>query len=301
MTGKMLFTDNDWLQLVARITSPESQLITQERQELIDNLPGVSEMLSFLLIRDPNLRPSLEDALFKLDSILAENDFLISLESGTLSLKQRSDRMGIQHQQLSSNSFHDHIIPQCPSVTETISCVIHVSDNLIIAPVDLIRQIEDFPNSMEDDVLVLSQVCATYGIKKNSTISPEAHEVLRDEELMEHLEEIRSGPHSCNLLCSPSMDASDTVLQSWIKVVMNHHIPRSQSDRQVSLTPRRVIIASHGMDKAAVFLAVAIEILRTKSMYRAMVHASKCRIDAYLTDRTICLLKNFSREVLCQL
>ena len=299
MTGKMLFTDNDWLQLVARITSPESQLITQERQALIDNLPGVSEMLSFLLVRDPNLRPSLDDALFKLDSILAileENHFLISPESGTPSLQHKSDLMRTQ-QQLSSNSFHEHIIAQCPPGVAVISCVIHVSDHLIIAPVDLVRQIEDFHNSRGDEVLILSQVCETYGIKKSSTISPEVHEVLRDEDLMEHLEEIKSGPHSCNLLCSPSMDASDIVLQSWIKGVINYHISRSQREHQLSLTPSRVIIASHGMDKAAVFLAVAIEILRTKSMYRAMVHASKCRIDAYLTDRTICLLNEFAREV----
>lgn len=296
MTGNMLFTDNDWLQLVARITSPESQLITQERQELIDNLPGVSEMLSFLLIRDPNMRPSLDDALFKLDSILAEKDFCVNLESGTPNLEQGSEGMRIQNKQLSSNSFHDHIIAQCPSGFTAINCIIHVSDNLIVAPVDLVRQIEDMPNSSGDDVFILSHVCSSYDIKSNSAVIPEIDEVLRNECLMEHVEEINSGPHSCSLLCSPSMDASDRVLKSWITEVINRHIAKPQSEHEVSLKPTRTIIASHGMDDAAVFLAIAIEILRTKSMYRAMVHASKCRIDAYLTERIICLLNTFADE-----
>lgn len=38
--GKLLFCDNDWLQLVARVTCPAMPLVTEERAAAVAGLPG---------------------------------------------------------------------------------------------------------------------------------------------------------------------------------------------------------------------------------------------------------------------
>ena len=71
VTGRLLFSDTDWLQLVARVTSNNMQLITDERAATMANLPGVLDLLQYILVRDPMLRPTLQDALAKLDMEIA--------------------------------------------------------------------------------------------------------------------------------------------------------------------------------------------------------------------------------------
>lgn len=71
VTGRLLFSDTDWLQLVARVTSANMPLITEERAQAVSELPGVLDLLQYILVRDPALRPTLKDTLAKLDMALA--------------------------------------------------------------------------------------------------------------------------------------------------------------------------------------------------------------------------------------
>jgi serine/threonine protein kinase len=70
VTGRLLFSDSDWLQLVARVTSAGMQLITDDKVAAVAPLPGVFELLQCALVRDAALRPSLMDVQDKLDAIL---------------------------------------------------------------------------------------------------------------------------------------------------------------------------------------------------------------------------------------
>jgi hypothetical protein len=70
VTGRLLFSDQDWLQLVARVTSASMPLVAEDKAALVAGAPGVRELLAFMLVRDPALRPTLGDCLAKLDDVL---------------------------------------------------------------------------------------------------------------------------------------------------------------------------------------------------------------------------------------
>lgn len=70
VTGKLLFNDTDWLQLVARVTATGMPLITDDKAAMVSDLPGVLGLLQFLLVREPSLRPSLVDVLARVDAVL---------------------------------------------------------------------------------------------------------------------------------------------------------------------------------------------------------------------------------------
>ena len=70
VTGKLLFNDTDWLQLVARVTATGMPLITDDKAAMVSDLPGVLGLLQFLLVREPSLRPSFVDVLARVDAVL---------------------------------------------------------------------------------------------------------------------------------------------------------------------------------------------------------------------------------------
>eukprot|EP00889_Picochlorum_renovo_P000532 jgi/Picre1/27562/NNA_000529.t1 len=71
-TGNVLYNDTDWLQLAARVTRPDSQLIPDDRLKMIADLPGVEDMLRFMLVRDPKMRPTLPDVLNRLEMVQSD-------------------------------------------------------------------------------------------------------------------------------------------------------------------------------------------------------------------------------------
>ena len=73
VTGKLLFNDTDWLQLVARVTSSGMPLITDEKAAMVRDLPGIEGLLQFLLVRDPSLRPTLPDVLDRVTEVLSSS------------------------------------------------------------------------------------------------------------------------------------------------------------------------------------------------------------------------------------
>ena len=45
--GKLLFCDNDWLQLVARVTSPTMPLVAEDKAAAVAGLPGAGQTARF--------------------------------------------------------------------------------------------------------------------------------------------------------------------------------------------------------------------------------------------------------------
>ena len=70
VTGRLLFADGDWLQLLARVTTPGMPLIGEDVEAELVHLPGLLELLRYSLVRDARMRPTLQDVQSRLHSVL---------------------------------------------------------------------------------------------------------------------------------------------------------------------------------------------------------------------------------------
>ena len=63
LTGQFLFSvEPDWVRFFVHITDPRSgTLITPDKAQAVQHLPGVLGLLQFILVRDARLRPTLHD------------------------------------------------------------------------------------------------------------------------------------------------------------------------------------------------------------------------------------------------
>ena len=72
VTGKFLFDDNDFARFFARVCSESGEPIVTDidRERLKD--PRLATFLEFVLVRDPTIRPSIEDVRRRFDITFAE-------------------------------------------------------------------------------------------------------------------------------------------------------------------------------------------------------------------------------------
>ncbi|BDA44756.1 probable serine/threonine-protein kinase par-1 at C-terminar half [Coccomyxa sp. Obi] len=70
LTGDFLFYDPDWIRFFVRLAQPGQELIPPERLKAVAHLPGVVELLEYMLVRDPCRRPSLSDVALRVDQVL---------------------------------------------------------------------------------------------------------------------------------------------------------------------------------------------------------------------------------------
>ncbi|CAL8469507.1 g9048 [Coccomyxa elongata] len=70
LTGDFLFYDPDWIRFFVRLAQPGQELIPSERLKAVAHLPGVVELLEYMLVRDPCRRPSLSDVALRVDQLL---------------------------------------------------------------------------------------------------------------------------------------------------------------------------------------------------------------------------------------
>jgi len=62
-TGQFLFYDNDWVRFFIRVTSPGQELINAEKKAMINNNSVLLDLLEFILFRNPNMRPTINDVI----------------------------------------------------------------------------------------------------------------------------------------------------------------------------------------------------------------------------------------------
>ncbi|KAG0621861.1 hypothetical protein M758_3G053500 [Ceratodon purpureus] len=69
LTGEYLLYDDDWVRFFLRVTLATEELIPDEKAAKLDNYAPVIDFLRFILVRDPNTRPSLDDLIVRLEHL----------------------------------------------------------------------------------------------------------------------------------------------------------------------------------------------------------------------------------------
>jgi hypothetical protein len=71
LTGEFLFYTPDYLQFHFRVTRPSEALFTPDKLEKINNNIYLIDFLKYMLVRDPHLRPSIENVLKRFEHVHA--------------------------------------------------------------------------------------------------------------------------------------------------------------------------------------------------------------------------------------
>jgi serine/threonine protein kinase len=304
VTGKLLFGDSDWLQLVARVTSPGMQLITEERAALVKDLPGVLELLQYILVRDASLRPTLADTLRQVDATLAlhgadlprhgvgmnvqgavpvpEDSPLAATTSGTEGFQQTPLPL-VEFAQIAPGV---HVGLLGCATAETIRAR---KVSRVVALVARREQYRGEDRRTNDG--------------KGSPLEVEMplRDALADEQLVDCLDACLVGGAGCNVLRAPSQDASSAEILPWIKYVLEIGIDDQYSDERGetmggSDDGNIVLVAGPGAEGGAALLCVALLVHRRRySMYEAMVAASHWNLDLHLGAGHIEALELWSR------
>lgn len=83
LTGEFLFYDNDWVRFFIRVTYLGQELITAEKRAKIDNNPHLLRFFQWIFMRNPLMRPTLEDVIVKFQEML--NVMMPQLQESALS------------------------------------------------------------------------------------------------------------------------------------------------------------------------------------------------------------------------
>ena len=73
LTGDFLFYDPLWPAFFVRVTSPDQPILKDEDKAKVDNDPAVIALLEFMLIRDPQHRPSLKAVKQRFTSLFGDS------------------------------------------------------------------------------------------------------------------------------------------------------------------------------------------------------------------------------------
>ncbi|KAL4536328.1 hypothetical protein Ndes2526A_g05859 [Nannochloris sp. 'desiccata'] len=296
VTGKLLFSDTDWLQLVARVTSTNMQLITDDRAASVASLPGVLDLLQYILVRDPALRPTLKDTLAKLDMALALHGH---------SLPQHKQTRGIPL---------PHLAQLTPSMAASSSDLLKYGEplplvsalplmpGLLLGPASVVNR-KCLRDASVGRVVVISHRCdGTAG----ELLVPD---ILADAILSGCLEAAAGVGATCEVVSGPLENSNDAKkMVKWVEAAL----PRLQIAASVAShaseyhgagaasQQRSVLLAAQpGREGTGALLAVAHAIRVEKcTPYRAMVRASHWGVDLYMSRLHLDALKLLgSKEV----
>jgi len=276
VTGKLLFSDTDWLQLVARVTSTNMQLITDDRAASVASLPGVLDLLQYILVRDPALRPTLKDTLSKLDMALALHGH---------SLPQHKQTRGIPP---------PHLAQLTPSMAGGSSDLLNHGEalplvsalplmpGLLLGPTSVVNR-KCLRDASVGRVVIISDRCdGTAG----ELLVPD---ILADEILSKCFEAAAGVGATCEVIGGPLDATSDAKkMVKWVEAAL----PRLQIAGAAAQQKSVLLAAQPGREGAAALLAVAHAVQVEKcTAYRAMVRASHWGVDLYLSRLHLDALK----------
>ena len=71
LTGEFLFYHNEWIHFYIRVTSPSEVLLTEEMLQKIGQNTYLIDFLKYILVRDPQHRPSIDNVLKRFEHIHA--------------------------------------------------------------------------------------------------------------------------------------------------------------------------------------------------------------------------------------
>ena len=71
LTGEFLFQCSDYLQFHFRVIRPSEALFTPEKLEKINNNVYLIDFMKYMLVRDPRLRPSIDNVLKRFEHVHA--------------------------------------------------------------------------------------------------------------------------------------------------------------------------------------------------------------------------------------
>ncbi len=286
VTGKLLFSDTDWLQLVARVTSTNMQLITDDRAASVESLPGVLDLLQYILVRDPALRPTLKDTLAKLDMALALHGH---------SLPQHKQTRGIPTPHLvqlttgasSSSSSNDLKMGEEPL---PLVSALPLMPGVLLGPAAEVNR-KCLRDAGVGRVVVISDRCdGTAG----ELLVPDK---LADEMLSGCLEAAAGVGATCEVLSGPLDNSNDAKkMLKWVEAALPRlqmHTSSGEHQNGRSL----FLAAQPGREGAAALLAVAHAVRVEKcTPYHAMVHASHWGVDLHMSPLHLSALKLFGSK-----
>jgi serine/threonine protein kinase len=293
VTGKLLFSDTDWLQLVARVTSTNMQLITDDRAASVASLPGVLDLLQYILVRDPALRPTLKDTLAKLDMTLALHGH---------SLPPHKQTRGVPPPHLVQLTIGASTGGNAMKYGEEplpLVSALPLMPGLLLGPASVVNR-KCLREAGVGHLVVISDRCidGTAG----ELLVPD---ILGDEVLSGCLEAAAGVGATCEVLSGPLDTTTDAKkMLKWVEAALprlqiavsgdegssssEYHHSGGQRSRSVLLA------AQPGREGAAALLAVAHAIRVEKcTPYRAMVRASHWGVDLYMSRLHLDTLKLF--------
>lgn len=71
VTGQFLFNSNDWVHFFMQITSPNEEILSTHNCDKMKNNIYLIDFIKYILIRDPQHRPSIQSILCRFESLYA--------------------------------------------------------------------------------------------------------------------------------------------------------------------------------------------------------------------------------------
>ncbi len=266
-TGTTLFSDSDWLQLAARVTTPGSQLITPDKHALIAGIPEVEEMLTFMLVRDPSMRPTLADVLRKLDSLSFNNAL-----SGSNELSPRnspgSPRSGSNYiRDVTGDKTRARLSLGGASTMArgaAIDCLVHVSDKLCVCSVAEFAKMKRCQMEKSRVIILSSAITLACTHWDHDTLREFPMRSIFSTPCLQRSLETSSANNASAVVYSCPKDVSNTkATSSWLR----HALADSR------IWEGSVIIVSDDADVQTALLALTL-IASQDGVYRAMVAGS---------------------------
>ena len=87
LTGDFLFYTPDYLQFHFRVTRPSEALFTQDKLDKISNNVYLVDFMKYMLVRDPRLRPSIENVMKRFEHVHALLVSTTGMGSGLTNMK----------------------------------------------------------------------------------------------------------------------------------------------------------------------------------------------------------------------
>lgn len=292
VTGKLLFSDSDWLQLVARVTSSNMPLITEERASAVADLPGVLDLLQYLLVRDAAMRPTLRDAMTKLDAVLAVygqsmGKHGVSDDGATAVMSSSSEGPLPQATPLrlwdSPLSGYPHGLQLGAHAPLPLVVPLPVVPGaILVGPASCLRRDILREESVTKVVILACQGERNHHHEAKTSLEVPLKAVLDDDGLMKCVEAVTAaGAQWVVLSTVPKSNADSRDLAAWVGAAVTH-ISRHDTDTGQC---GRVMVVPYALLQAgdAVLLAVAGAVLDCRrAPYEAMVGAANVGLDRHM-------------------